>query len=154
MSTRRVFLQQLSLAAAPLVLTNCRASATPPNILFCISDDQSYAHTGANGSRFVKTPAFDRIAREGVLFQNAFVSTPSCGPSRGSVLSGQDFYRLREASMNHTIWPLENDVPLYTDLLAQAGYQVGFTGKGWGPGNWQLSGRGQPGWARLQRHQT
>ena len=141
MSTRRVFLQQLSLAAAPLVLTTCRASATPPNSLFCISDDQSYAHTGANGSRFVKTPAFDRIAREGVLFQNAFVSTPSCGPSRGSVLSGQDFYRLREASMNHTIWPLENDVPLYTDLLAQAGYQVGFTGKGWGPGNWQLSGR-------------
>ena len=43
-----------------------RSSAdTRPNILFCISDDQSYAHTGANGDPVVKTPAFDRIAREG-----------------------------------------------------------------------------------------
>ncbi|MEZ5360816.1 MAG: sulfatase-like hydrolase/transferase [Bryobacterales bacterium] len=68
-------------------------------------------------------------------------STPSCGPSRGSVLSGQDFYRLREASMNHTVWPPENDIALYTDLLGEAGYRVGYTGKPWGPGNWKGSGR-------------
>ena len=141
MPTRRAFLQQLSVAAAPFAFTSCASAAKPPNILFCISDDQSYPHAGAYGSRFVKTPAFDRVAAEGILFQNSFVSTPSCCPSRGSVLSGQDFYRLREASMNHTIWPIENDVPLYTDLLAEAGYHVGFSGKGWGPGNWQLSGR-------------
>ncbi len=141
MPTRRAFLQQLSVAAAPLALTNCAASAKPPNILFCISDDQSYAHTSANGSHFVKTPAFDRVAAEGILFHNSFVSTPSCCPSRGSVLSGQDFYRLRDASMNHTIWPMENNIPLYTDLLGSAGYRVGFTGKGWAPGNWQVSGR-------------
>lgn len=141
MPTRRAFLQQLSVAAAPLVLSSCAAADKQPNILFCISDDQSHPHAGAYGSRFVKTPAFDRVAAEGVLFRNAFVSTPSCGPSRGSVLSGQDFYRLREASMNHTIWPAANDIPLYTDLLGGAGYHVGFTGKGWGPGNWQLSGR-------------
>ena len=42
--------------------------AAPPNILFCISDDQSYAHTGANGDPVVKTPAFDRVAREGIRF--------------------------------------------------------------------------------------
>jgi uncharacterized sulfatase len=121
-------------------LANC-AAAKPPNILFAISDDQSHLHAGAYGARFIKTPAFDRVAAEGILFQNSFVSTPSCGPSRGSVLSGQDFYRLREASMNHTIWPIENNIPLYTDLLAEAGYRIGFTGKGWGPGNWRLSGR-------------
>lgn len=120
MPTRRAFLQQLS-AAAPLVLANC-AAAKRPNILFSISDDQSHPHAGAYGSRFIKTPAFDRVAAEGILFHNSFVSTPSGCPSCGSVLSGQDFYRLREASMNHTVWPIENDIPLYTDLLAAAGY--------------------------------
>jgi hypothetical protein len=48
-----------------------------PNILFCISDDQSYAHTGANGDPVVKTPAFDRIAREGIRFTHAFCDAPS-----------------------------------------------------------------------------
>jgi len=131
--SRRGFLG--SLAAAPAV----GASPRRPNILFVISDDQSYPHAGAYGARFLNTPAFDRVAREGVLFHHGFVSTASCCPSRGSVLTGQDFYRLREASMNHTVWP--GGIPLYTDLLAQAGYHVGYTGKGWGPGNWKVSGR-------------
>jgi N-sulfoglucosamine sulfohydrolase len=130
-------LTRRALLAAPALLRG--AQARRPNILFAISDDQSYPHTSAYGTRWVKTPAFDRIAKEGVLFTSAFVSSPSCCPSRGSVLTGQDFYRLREASMNHTVWP--GNIPLYTDLLADSGYHVGFTGKGWGPGNWQDSGR-------------
>lgn len=117
----------------------CRPQVQRPNILFCISDDQSYPHTSAYGCTFVKTPAFDRIAKEGILFQNTFVSTPSCCPSRGSLLSGQDFYRLREASMNHTIWP--GGIDVYPDILAEAGYHTGYTGKGWAPGDWQVSGR-------------
>ena len=59
-----------------------------PNILFCISDDQSYAHTGANGDPVVKTPAFDRIAEEGLRFTHAFCDAPTCGPSRSAILSG------------------------------------------------------------------
>ena len=47
-----------------------------PNILFCISDDQSYSHTGANGEPQLKTPAFDRIAREGIRFTHAFCDAP------------------------------------------------------------------------------
>jgi N-sulfoglucosamine sulfohydrolase len=136
---RRSFLKTLA-AAAPAISRG--AAGSRPNILFCISDDQSYPHASAYGARFVRTPAFDRVAGEGVLFHNSFVSTPSCCPSRGSVLTGQDFYRLREASMNHTIWP--GGIPVYTDLLAEAGYHVGFTGKGWGPGNWKISGRKLP----------
>ncbi len=132
---RRAFLPVL--AAAPAVLRP--AALRRPNILLCISDDQSYPHASACGAAFVKTPGFDRVAGEGVLFRNAFAASPSCCPSRGSILSGQDFYRLRAASMNHTEWP--GGIPIYTDLLAQAGYHVGFTGKGWGPGNWTHSGR-------------
>ena len=60
-----------------------------PNILFCISDDQSYAHTGANGDPVVKTPAFDRIAKEGLRFTRAFCDAPTCGPSRSAILTGQ-----------------------------------------------------------------
>ena len=139
-STRRTFLSHAGLTMAATAIPAQRPKR--PNILFGIADDQSYPHASAYGAKWIETPAFDRIAREGALFHNCFVSTPSCGPSRGSVLSGQDFYRLREASMNHTVWPRENDIALYTDLLAAAGYRVGSTGKGWGPGNWQVSGRG------------
>ncbi|MDX1981224.1 MAG: sulfatase [Bryobacteraceae bacterium] len=126
------------LSTAPAILKS--QTGRPPNILFCISDDQSWIHAGAYGSRFVRTPAFDRVAREGVLFRNAFVSTPSCAPSRASVLTGQDFYRLGPASMNHTEW--QRGTTTYVDALAARGYQTGFTGKGWAPGNWQVSGRG------------
>lgn len=133
---RRTFLRALG-GLAPAMARG--SNARRPNILFCISDDQSYPHASAYGTKFLRTPGFDRVAAEGVLFNNCFVASPSCCPSRGSILSGQDFYRLREAAMNHTVWP--GGIPIYTDLLAQAGYHIGFTGKGWGPGNWKPSGR-------------
>jgi N-sulfoglucosamine sulfohydrolase len=121
------------------MLGGCSSLRKKPNILVCISDDQSYPHAGIYGCSFVKTPAFDRVAREGILFTHAFVSAPSCCPSRSSALTGQDFYRLREASMNHTVWP--GRLKTYADLLAETGYHVGFTGKGWSPGSWDASGR-------------
>jgi N-sulfoglucosamine sulfohydrolase len=55
-----------------------------PSILFAISDDQAWAFTGANGNAGVKTPTFDRVAREGVLFPYAYCSSPSCTPSRAA----------------------------------------------------------------------
>jgi uncharacterized sulfatase len=136
---RLVSRRSLLLAAGVLGAGCSSRPDRPPNILFCIADDHSYPHTSAYGAKFLKTPAFDRVAREGILFHNAFVSTPSCCPSRGSVLSGRDFYLLKDASMNHTVWP--GGIEVYPDLLAGAGYHVGFTGKGWGPGNWKISGR-------------
>jgi len=110
-----------------------------PNILFCITDDQSYEHTSITGSSFVHTPGFDAIARQGVLFTNAFVTSPSCNPSRTSILTGLPFYRLKEASMNHKIWP--EGLTVYTDILQKSGYQVGYTGKGCGPTDWKAGGR-------------
>jgi uncharacterized sulfatase len=112
-----------------------------PNILFCISDDQSYYHTGASGDPVVKTPAFDRMAREGLRFVNAFCDAPTCGPSRSAILTGQPIWRLEEAGNIHSTLPAK--FTTYTELLAKAGYHVGFTGKGWSPGRLEPGGRSQ-----------
>jgi N-sulfoglucosamine sulfohydrolase len=112
---------------------------TRPNILFCISDDQSYSHTGANGDPVVQTPAFDRIACEGLRFTHAFCDAPTCGPSRSAILTGQHIWRLEEAGNIHSTLPAK--FATYTELLAEAGYSVGYTGKGWSPGRLEPGGR-------------
>ena len=90
-------------------------AAKRPNILFCISDDQSYAHTGANGESQIKTPAFDRVAREGISFTRAFCDAPTCGPSRSAILTGQPIWRLEEAGNIHSTLPAK--FTTYTELL-------------------------------------
>ena len=113
--------------------------AARPNILFCIADDWSWAHAGAYGDRVAQTPTFDRVAREGVLFQNSFCSSPSCTPSRAAILTGQEFFRL-ETSAN--LWgTLDKKFAVYPDLLEAVGYHVGLTRKGWGPGDFRPGGR-------------
>lgn len=103
-----------------------------PNLLLCIADDWSWPHAGAYGDRVVKTPAFDRVAREGVLFTRAFCAAPSCTPSRAAILTGQMPHRL-EAGGN--LWGfLPARFPVYPDLLEASGYIVGMQGKGWSPG--------------------
>ncbi len=111
----------------------------PPNILFCIADDWSWPHASVAGDKVVKTPTFDRVVREGVLFQNAFVTAPSCTPSRGSIVTGQWHWRLEEGG---NLWStLPAKFAVYPDLLEKAGYHVGVTRKGWGPGQPQPGGR-------------
>jgi arylsulfatase A-like enzyme len=111
----------------------------PPNILLAIADDWSYPHAGIYGDRTVATPNFDRIAREGVRFTRAFVASPSCTPSRAALLTGQAVHRLQEGANLHGFLP--KSYPVYPDLLEAAGYAVGFTGKGWGPGQFEPGGR-------------
>jgi arylsulfatase A-like enzyme len=108
------------------------ADSDRPNILFAIADDWGWPHASAYGDPVVKTPTFDRLAREGVLFHHAYVSSPSCTPSRGAALTGQWHWRLEAAGNLWSIFP--NKFVTYPELLKQAGYQVGVTGKGWGPG--------------------
>lgn len=104
-----------------------------PNILFAFADDWGYGHAGVFGDTVVQTPTFDRVAREGVLFPNAFTSSPSCSPSRAAVLAGQHFWRLGTTANLSSIFP--GTVPVYPDLIAeQGGYFVGHMHKGWGPG--------------------
>jgi N-sulfoglucosamine sulfohydrolase len=123
-----------------------------PNILFCIADDWSWPHASAYGDKAVSTPNFDRVAREGALFRNAFCASPSCTPSRASILTGRAVHQLDEGA---DLWGfLPNRFETYPDLLERAGYFVGHIGKGWGPGNFQAGGRERnpagPGFKTLQ----
>lgn len=113
--------------------------ATRPNILVAVADDWSWPHAGAYGDTVVKTPVVDRIAREGVLFTHAFATAPSCTPSRAAILTGQFPHRLEEGGV---LWGfLPKKFAVYPDLLEAAGYHVGFTRKGWGPGRFEPGGR-------------
>ena len=116
-----------------------RAADQRPNILFALADDWSYPHAGVYGDRVVKTPSFDRVAREGALFTNAYCAAPSCTPSRAAMLTGQAPHRLEEGGNLHGFLPKKFAV--YPDLLEAAGYFVGYTRKGWGPGVLEGSGR-------------
>ena len=103
-----------------------------PNILFIIADDASRDSMGVYGSTYVDTPNFDRIAHEGVLFTQAYNCNPKCAPARACVLTGRYSWQLQEAC-NHNPF-LDKRWVFYPFLLEQAGYCVGYTGKGWGPG--------------------
>lgn len=116
-----------SLLAARQAGAEAAAPAKRPNILFAIADDWSFPHAGVYGDKVVRTPAFDRIAREGVLFTNAYCAAPSCSPCRASIVSGQAVWRLGKAANLHT--PMAKDIPVYGDLLAAVGYHVGAAGK-------------------------
>lgn len=133
--TRRAWLGATALGA--LSCTN-KSQRARPNILFVLADDQSWAHAGAYGARGVATPAFDRVAKEGVLFRNSFCASPSCTPSRSAILSGRHMWQQKQAGVLYGSMP--PDMPLYPHLLEDAGYFIGYTGKGWGPGNWEAEG--------------
>lgn len=107
-------------------------AAERPNILFIIADDASRDSMGVYGSTYVSTPNFDRIAREGVLFTQAYNCNPKCAPARACLLTGRYSWQLEEAC-NHNPYLAEKWV-FYPYLLQDAGYFIGYTGKGWGPG--------------------
>jgi len=119
--------------------TRVRLADRRPNILYCLGDDYSWPHAGVYGDKVVRTPTFDRVAREGVLFNHSFCAAPSCTPSRAAMLTGQAPHRLAEGGNLHGFLPARFRV--YPDLLEESGYRVGFARKGWGPGNIEAGGR-------------
>lgn len=110
------------------------------NIVFCFADDwgryaSAYANLDGrpNPSQVIKTPNMDRVAREGVLFRNAFVNAPSCTPCRSSLLSGRHFFNTeRGAILQGAVW--NEQIPSWPLLLKDHGYHIGETWKVWGPG--------------------
>lgn len=129
----------LMLSSSLFIGCNSSTQQTPPNILFVISDDQSYPHASAYGSEWVQTPAFDRIASEGILFTNCIAASPGCSPSRAAILTGRNCWQLESAGTHASDFPTK--YLSFQELLTDAGYHTGFTGKPWGPGNYTNAGR-------------
>ena len=113
------------------VFFSLNAEDKRPNILIALADNWAFPHAGVYGDKTVKTPVFDRIAKNGFLFNEAFCQVPSCSPARAVLLSGQAFCRLGSGASLHGFWP---EVKNYPQLLKDKGYFVGYTHKGWGPG--------------------
>jgi len=109
------------------------SASVRPNILFAIADDASWKHFGAYGCNWVKTPAFDRIAAEGLLFNNAYVPNAKCSPSRSCILTGRNSWQLEEAVSHLPFFP--EKFGTYAEALDSSGYWVGATGKPWAPGD-------------------
>ena len=109
-----------------------------PNILFILADNWRWPTAGILGDPMAKTPAFDRIAREGVTFAHTCNPVPSCSPTRSCLLTGRNAHELGERASLYSGFPY--DTPVVTQLLRDAGYDIGYSGKPWGPGNFEISG--------------
>jgi arylsulfatase A-like enzyme len=135
MLTRRDFLAG---SAAPLL----GAAARPrPNIVFVLMDDLRWDALGIAGHPFVKTPNIDRLGREGAYFENHFVTTPLCSPSRGSFLTGQ-YVHTHGVTDNRDHAELSHKLVTHALHLRKAGYETAFVGK-WHMGN---DSSPRPGW--------
>ena len=119
-----------------LLWTGCAGGPSDPpsnpNILFAIADDASYPHMSAYGTEWISTPHFDRVARDGVLFQNAYTPDAKCAPSRAAILTGRNPWQLKAAANHMAYFPPE--FKSFPEALAENGYFVGMTAKGWSPG--------------------
>ena len=128
------FLQLNCLAVFVFLFISCSQSKNEqkrPNILFAISDDQSFEHTSFLGCKFVKTPAFDRVASEGIYFSNCIAGSPGCAPSRSALVTGRHHWQNEQSGQHASSW-MKKHVP-FIDLLDANGYATGRTGKGVSP---------------------
>jgi N-sulfoglucosamine sulfohydrolase len=121
-----IFFFLVSLALSPI------RGADRPNILFIIADDASRHFTEAYGCDWVKTPHIDRLAREGLVFDNAYVPTSKCAPCRAGIMTGRNPWQLGAAANHQPIFPPE--IVTFGEAMRSAGIHTGSAGKTWGPG--------------------
>jgi arylsulfatase A-like enzyme len=101
------------------------AVAAPPNILFILSDDHAAHAMSCYGSKINKTPHLDRIAREGIRFDNCFVTNSICTPSRAAILTGKYAHKNGVSVFNR----FDGSQATFATLLKQAGYYTAVIGK-------------------------
>jgi len=119
----------LMLFAASFLLKSCTVKESPvkhPNILFIMSDDHSYQTISAYSDKLMKTPNLDRIADEGVIFQNSFVGNSICAPSRATMLTGKHTHKNGQIDNRVTF---DGSQVTFPKLLRAAGYQTALIGK-------------------------
>ncbi len=98
-----------------------------PNLIFMTTDGHRPDALSLNGNRILETPNFDRIGREGVQFRNSFVCNALCLPSRATALTG--LHSHNTGCVDNQNRAIPTDIPLFTDLLRTAGYEVAVFGK-------------------------
>jgi arylsulfatase A-like enzyme len=135
--TRRDFLKQLGFVAgstsALSFLSSCKSinqspvAAKKPNIIYIMTDDHGYQAMSCYGSKINKTPNLDRIAKNGMRFNNCFCTNSICGPSRAVILTGK--YSHINGIMKNDNAVLDPKIQIYPELLQQAGYQTAVVGK-------------------------
>jgi arylsulfatase A-like enzyme len=139
-TSRRDFLRRGAAAAAgsALLMTAHHTSAQPGpatgarrNVIFILIDDQRYDAMGFMGHPFLETPHLDAMARNGVVFENAFVTNSLCSPSRATILTGT--YAHRHGVLDNNT-PLPQDLTTFPQLLQKNGYKTAFIGK------WHMGG--------------
>lgn len=129
MKTRLASFAFVLLTAA--IVGAAEKSATP-NVLFIIADDASPSF-GCYGCDWAQTPNIDRVAKAGLIFDNAYTPTAKCAPSRACLLTGRNPWQLKEAGNHQSYFPAE--FKAFTEALSDAGVYVGSQGKFWGPGD-------------------
>jgi arylsulfatase A-like enzyme len=125
-------------------LSKLRAANLPeqrPNILFIIADDASPHFGQAYGCSWVKTPHIEKLAREGLVFDNTYTPTAKCAPSRSAILTGRNPWQLEDAANHQSQFPIK--FMAFSEALSASGVHVGGHGKIWGPGS-ALTADGQP----------
>ena len=113
------------------------ADQPKPNIVFILTDDQAWNLLGKDGRyTFMKTPNLDQLGREGMVFENAFVTTSLCSPSRASIMTG--CYAHKNGVYINSYSDPKPDVPFLPKILQNSGYQTAFLGK------WHMKDGAQP----------
>ncbi len=134
-TTRREFIQAGAatvgavLASSILPTANAQSTGKKPNLVFFYTEAQRSDALSLAGHTILKTPNMDRIGREGVWFKNAFCTNALCAPSRAVALTGMNSYSTGALDNTTHDAPLPPDIPLFTDLLHEAGYEVAMVGK-------------------------
>ncbi|MHC4123990.1 MAG: sulfatase family protein [Planctomycetota bacterium] len=139
--SRREFLKSTVIGTTTFSLTGCSMDALisrqakKPNILLIFDDQHRYSALGCYGNNIIKTPNINRLAEEGVLFENAFSCSPICSPFRAQLHTGKYAHKNGVVCNEYKLWPGQITLPR---ALKNAGYHTGYVGKlhlGYGPYN-------------------
>lgn len=137
-----------------LLLAQVCVASDKPNILLVVLDDWGWRDAGFMGNTYIETPTLDKLAREGLVFRNAYSNAPNCAPSRAAIMSGQyaprtEVYTMMtgdmgDARLRHVVTPpnktyLEPKVITLAEMLKDAGYRTAHIGK-WNLGSGDVRG--------------